>query len=88
MMWMLILRYQINKRVKDNLKGGDVGKRSVLKWVNKAVSSRGLTVKNFTKDFKNPKVISILVNRLVSGMIDIEGLVGNNDDQVLICCLS
>jgi len=83
MIWVIILRYQINKKVHENQKGGDVGKRAVLKWVNKTISTSGIVVKNFTKNFQNPKVISLLVNEFAGEIIDVKALVGNNDDQVL-----
>ena len=83
MIWMLILRYQINKKVHNDQKGGS-GKNALLKWVNKNVSASGLVVKNFTKSFQDPKLISLLVNKFLPGAIDIDTLTGDleNIDQV------
>jgi len=82
LIWTLILRYQINKG-KDEISGHGEDKnvkKDLLNWVNNQLAPYELKASNFTKDWKNPKILSALTDSLQPGLINIDNVCKEGDD--------
>jgi len=82
LIWTLILRYQINKG-KDEIsaQGEDKSvKKQLLNWVNNQLAPYQLKASNFTKDWKNPKILSALTDSLQPGLINMDNICKEGDD--------
>jgi len=80
LIWTLILRYQINKGNDDGGADNSV-KKELLKWVNKQISPYDESVKNFTSDWSNPKILNALTDSLQSGLCDPSKVSGSDGDE-------
>eukprot|EP01088_Endostelium_zonatum_P016295 TRINITY_DN434_c0_g1_i1.p1 TRINITY_DN434_c0_g1~~TRINITY_DN434_c0_g1_i1.p1 ORF type:complete len:1505 (-),score=539.00 TRINITY_DN434_c0_g1_i1:68-4582(-) len=75
LVWMLILRYQIQKGNKDGkMKSAGAAKNELLEWVKNQVKPFGVECNNFNTSFQDGQVLSALVESLKPGSVDIDAI--------------